>query len=401
MATPQQLHLRVGQVVPTRDESIGPRAAGLNLFYSGSIGVRLRKERVTPPEEGRVRLRALRRDGCIPSASRMTLRALLFTDVVDSTRRAERLGDARAAEVRAEHDGRARDLLADHRGCEIGRADGLFLLFDDPERAARYALGYRRALADLGLTARAGLHVGPVTLRENTIRDVARGAIKTQVEGLAVPVAARVTALARGGQTPLTPVARDALGGVLPDNARIESPGYCRLKGLDEPVEVFELGARDCSAFSPPFDVDKAYRVVRTGDFWRPVREGRHNLPAERDAFVGRAAERRTLAARLDTGSRLVAVSGPGGTRRLRSAAGSPGRLKRPSSLPVASGSAWRARRSFPSSRCRWRWTRSNSSRSVPARRSRTSPSSGIVHWPSGDFAKVRFRREIAIERGR
>ena len=143
----------------------------------------------------------------------MTVRALLFTDVVDSTRMVERIGDARAAEVWAEHDRRARDLLADHHGREIARADGLFLYFDDPASAARYVLAYHHALADLGLTARAGLHVGPVTLRENNLRDIARGAINTEVEGLAVPVTARIMALAGGGQTLLTAAARDAIGG--------------------------------------------------------------------------------------------------------------------------------------------------------------------------------------------
>ena len=89
-------------------------------------------------------------------------------------------------------------------------------------------------------------------------------------------------------------------------------------KGIEEPVEIFELGARDASPFSPPADADKAYRVVRAGDMWRPVREVRHNLPAERDAFVGRAAELRALAARLDAGARLVTVLGPGGTGKTR-----------------------------------------------------------------------------------
>ena len=41
----------------------------------------------------------------------MTARALLLTDLVDSTLLGERLGDARAAEVWAEHDRRARELL--------------------------------------------------------------------------------------------------------------------------------------------------------------------------------------------------------------------------------------------------------------------------------------------------
>ena len=61
----------------------------------------------------------------------MTGHALLFTDLVDSTAVVERLGDARAASVLAEHDRRARALLARHGGREIDHSDGFFLLFDD------------------------------------------------------------------------------------------------------------------------------------------------------------------------------------------------------------------------------------------------------------------------------
>ena len=97
----------------------------------------------------------------------MAVQTLLFTDVVDSTLLVERLGDARAAQVWALHDRRARDLLARHHGREIDRTDGFFLLFDAPLDAACYALDYQQAVAELGLSARAGVHVGPVTLREN------------------------------------------------------------------------------------------------------------------------------------------------------------------------------------------------------------------------------------------
>ncbi len=230
----------------------------------------------------------------------------------------ERLGDVRAAAMWAEHDRRARDLLAEHHGREIGRADGFFLLFDDPADAARYAHAYHHAIADLQLTARAGIHVGAVTLRTNNPADVARGAINTEVEGLAMPLTARVMGLARGGQTLLSRAARDALIDRVSENTQLESHGHYRLKGIEEPVEIFELGLRGTSSFVPPADVEKAYRVVRVEDQWRPVREVRHNLPAERDAFVGRIGDLRALAARLDAGARLLTVIGPGGTGKTR-----------------------------------------------------------------------------------
>jgi len=248
----------------------------------------------------------------------VSARALLFTDVVDSTRVAEHLGDVRAAEVWVEHDRRARDLLARHHGREIGRADGLFLLFDDPPDAAKYALAYHRALDSLPLKARAGLHVGHVTLRANTPADVALGAIRTEVEGLAMSVTARVMSLAGPGQTLLSNAAREAIAESLPEGAELESHGHFRLKGIEEPIQIFELGERGRAPFAPPADADKAYRVVRVSDLWRPAREVRHNLAAERDTFVGRTSELRTLAARLDGGARLLTVIGPGGTGKTR-----------------------------------------------------------------------------------
>ncbi|MBC7480519.1 MAG: tetratricopeptide repeat protein [Rhizobacter sp.] len=243
---------------------------------------------------------------------------LVFTDVVDSTLLVERLGDERAAQVWAAHDRCARDLLALHAGREIDRTDGFFLLFDAVADAARYAMAYHEALAGLELSARVGLHVGPVTQRENPAHDVARGAKRIEVEGLAKPFAARIMALARGGQTLLSAAARAALGEGVPEAAVIESHGHYRLKGVEAPVEVFELGLRGAAAFLPPPDADKAYRVVRSAEPWRPLREVRHNLPAERDAFVGRSTELRALAQRLDAGTRLLTVLGPGGTGKTR-----------------------------------------------------------------------------------
>jgi len=248
----------------------------------------------------------------------MIPQALLLTDLMDSTLLGERLGDTRAAELWAEHDRRARDLLARHHGRELDRTDGFLLLFDDTAEAARFALSYHRAIAELGLNARAALHVGPVTLRANAPEDLARGARLIDIDGLAMPVVARIMALARGRQTLVTAAARSALGAALPVGAEIESHGHYRLKGIEAPIEVFELGTRDASPFAPPADVEKAYRVVRVGDLWRPVREVRHSLPAERDAFVGRTADLRALAARLDAGTRLLTVLGPGGTGKTR-----------------------------------------------------------------------------------
>src|SRR5207237_397059 len=122
------------------------------------------------------------------------IKALLLTDVVDSTRLSEALGDTAMAAIWAAHDRASRALLDPWRGREIDKTDGMLLLFDNAADAVGYALAYHRALKTLPtpVTARVGLHVGPVILRENAAEDVARGAKPLEVEGLAKPVAARV-----------------------------------------------------------------------------------------------------------------------------------------------------------------------------------------------------------------
>ena len=121
------------------------------------------------------------------------------------------------------------------------------------------------------LKARAGLHVGPVILRDNPPEDVAHGAKPLEVEGIAKPIAARVMSLALGGQTLLTAEARAALG----DTAlRVQSHGFWRIKGIAEPMELFEAGD-ERAPFMPPPDSAKVYRVVRRDELWLPLREVR------------------------------------------------------------------------------------------------------------------------------
>jgi len=244
------------------------------------------------------------------------LRALLLTDVVDSTKLSLRVGDAKMARVWAAHDRAARDLLPVWHGREIDKTDGMLLMFDTPSDAVGYALAYQQALnqLDLPLKARAGLHVGPVTLRENSASDVALGAKPIEVEGVAKATAARIMSAAMGGQILLSADARQSLS---TDALRLQSHGHWRLKGLDEPLELFEIGVDDAPFFPPP-NGDKAYRVVRQGELWTPVREIRHSLPAEGDAFVGRVDALAELSRHIQSGARLVSVLGIGGSGKTR-----------------------------------------------------------------------------------
>ena len=245
--------------------------------------------------------------------------ALLLTDIVDSTQLNDRLGDAGVAASWAEHDRRARTLMRRWRGREVARSDGFLVLFDAAGDAVSFALDYHRVLAALPepMQARVGVHVGAVQLRENSAADKAQGAPVFEIDGVALPLAARVMSAALGGQTLLSAAARQALGAT---PLRLVSHGHWRFKGVDEPVELFEVGepGDDRAPFAPPPDSAKAYRVLRSGELWLPRRQLRHSLPGERDAFVGRQAELGQLASKFDQGARLVSILGTGGSGKTR-----------------------------------------------------------------------------------
>src|SRR5690349_5876726 len=122
-------------------------------------------------------------------------RALLLTDFVDSTALTSALGDAASSALGSAHDRVARDLLRARDGLEIDRTDGLFLVFRSADDAVGYAIDYHAALARLDppIRARVGIHVGAVIERPIAASDVARGAKPLEIDGIAKPIAARVT----------------------------------------------------------------------------------------------------------------------------------------------------------------------------------------------------------------
>lgn len=243
-------------------------------------------------------------------------RAILFTDVVDSTLLASKVGDAEMATLWTAHDRQARELLRQWRGREIDKSDGFLLLFDAVEDALGYAVEYHGMLAQLAtpMKARAGIHAGPVALRHNESDDVARGAKPVEVDGLTKALAARVMSVAQGGQTLLT---ASSAAGLAESGVRLIRHGYWRFKGFDDAVELVEV-ADGHELLVPPNESDKGYRVVRSHDIWLPLREIRHTVPAERDSFIGRRAPLGVLARRLDDGARLVTVAGLGGAGKTR-----------------------------------------------------------------------------------
>ena len=213
----------------------------------------------------------------------VAIKTLLLTDLVDSTKMVERIGDSRAAEVWARHDGLARELLGSHGGREIDKTDGFLFLFERPVDAIQYVLAYHRQIDALGqelgvpLAARAGIHLGEVILRKNSPEDIERGAKPLEVEGIAKPTAARVMSLAQGRQTLLTKssfdMGRRAFVGSDETGIQWLLHGPYKFKGVDDPLEIGEVGLPGFAPLKPPPDSEKAKRAGTSDETlgWRPA----------------------------------------------------------------------------------------------------------------------------------
>jgi len=155
----------------------------------------------------------------VPDPERV-LTTLLFTDIVDSTRRAAELGDRRWRELLEEHHAVVRVNLERFRGREVDTAgDGFFATFDGPGRAIRAACSIRDGLKPLALEIRSGVHTGECELADGAVR------------GIAVHAAARVAAQAGAGQVLVSSTVHDLVAG---SGIRFRDLGRADLKGVGE-----------------------------------------------------------------------------------------------------------------------------------------------------------------------
>jgi class 3 adenylate cyclase len=147
-----------------------------------------------------------------------TLATLLFTDLVDSTVIAHRLGDAAWRELLSAHFEKARAELERHHGREVSTTgDGLLATFDGPAGALRCAAAIRQAAHGQDLQVRASVHVGEVEL------------VGTDVRGVAVHEAARILDAAASDEILLSATTRALVGSA---GMRFEDRGTRTLKGL-------------------------------------------------------------------------------------------------------------------------------------------------------------------------
>jgi class 3 adenylate cyclase len=152
---------------------------------------------------------------------------ILFSDIVDSTRTLERLGDHAWTSVLREHNARIRAAIARFRGREIASTgDGFLALFDGAAKAVRAAALMDPAVADLGIRVRVGLHTSEIEV------------VGGQPRGIGVHAAARVAALAGPGDVLVSRTTHDLLDG---SGLSLQACGEHELKGLTGARTIFAL----------------------------------------------------------------------------------------------------------------------------------------------------------------
>jgi class 3 adenylate cyclase len=157
------------------------------------------------------------------------LATVLFTDVVDSTGRGAELGDTKWSELLAEHNRIVRAALARYRGKEVKTmGDGFLATFDAPARAIRCAQAIARSSGRAGVDVRAGIHTGECTIEPGG-----------DISGLAVAIAARVSALAGPNEVLASGTVRDLVAG---SGLEFEDRGEHELKGVPGTWRLFGAG---------------------------------------------------------------------------------------------------------------------------------------------------------------
>src|SRR5580704_16259506 len=223
----------------------------------------------------------------------------LLTDIEGSTVMLRRLGEEAYAQVLADHHRLIRDGLAAHEGEEVGtHGDAFFAVFSSPRACVAAVTQIQQAIethpwpGGAQVRVRMGIHTG----------EAAQTA--TGLVGLDVHRAARVAAIAHGGQVLLSETAAALVRGSLPAGTALRELGVHRLKDLGRPEQIFQLDAAGLQAEFAP--------LRSLGNPAMP-----NNLPAQLATFVGRERELSQLRALVGS-SRLVTLTGAGGAGKTR-----------------------------------------------------------------------------------
>jgi class 3 adenylate cyclase len=157
------------------------------------------------------------------------LATVMFTDIVDSTRRAADVGDRGWSRMLERHDELTRRQLERFRGQEVKTlGDGFLATFDGPARAIECACAIRDGIGAHGLEVRAGLHTGECELYGDDVR------------GMAVNIGARVGALADANEVLVSSTVKDLVVGA---DLRFTERGEYELKGVPGKWRLYAAAA--------------------------------------------------------------------------------------------------------------------------------------------------------------
>ena len=155
------------------------------------------------------------------------LATILFTDIVDSTKRAAEMGDHRWRDLLGSHHAMLSKEIGHFRGRFVqSTGDGCLATFDGPARAIRCALALSDESRRMGLEIRAGLHTGEIEL------------IEQDIGGLAVHIAARVLAQAQANEVWLSRTVKDLVVG---SGFEFSERGAFSLKGIPGEWRLFTV----------------------------------------------------------------------------------------------------------------------------------------------------------------
>lgn len=162
-----------------------------------------------------------------PAVSERTLATVLFTDIVDSTSQASRMGDYRWRSLLDQHDDTVRRDIDAHSGRLVkNTGDGILAMFDGPGRAVHFATGLQSDLATLRLSIRTGIHTGEIERR---------GA---DIGGVAVHLGARIMAEADPGEILVSRTVKDL---VIGSAIEFIDRGAHRLKGIEGEWQLYAV----------------------------------------------------------------------------------------------------------------------------------------------------------------
>ena len=166
-----------------------------------------------------------------PSVPESVLATVMFTDIVNSTDHAARIGDRAWRDLLARHHAIVRRELSRYRGHERDTAgDGFFATFDGPARAIGAAQAITNGVRTLGLEARIGIHVGECELHDD------------KIAGLAVNIGSRVAANAGASEVLVSQTVRDLVAG---SGISFGDRGIHELKGIPGSWQLFAVADTD------------------------------------------------------------------------------------------------------------------------------------------------------------